>query len=79
MTRRFGRRDTFAAEVGEAEPPDMRVVDLWAAGTWLTTDDNVAYVPSLCHYLRMEAARVRARDVPPASSTTCRATHRTSS
>ena len=51
-------------EVGEAVSPALRVVDLWAAGEWLTTDDNTAYVPSLTHYMRLDAERVRRGDVP---------------
>ncbi|MGC4750471.1 hypothetical protein ACLQ28_33105 [Micromonospora sp. DT201] len=64
MTRRFGDRDTFAVEVGEVESPHLRTVDLWAAGTQLTTDDNSAYVPSLLAAMRSTAARVRQRHVP---------------
>jgi hypothetical protein len=64
--RHFGDRNTFALEVGEALPPSrLRVVDLWAAGKWLTTDDNVVYLPSFCHRMRSTAARVRQRDIPP--------------
>jgi hypothetical protein len=34
MTKqRFGDRATFAVEVGEIEPPQMGVVELWADGT----------------------------------------------
>lgn len=51
-------------EVGEATAPALRVVDLWAAGTLITTDDNMAYVPSFTHYMRLEAERVRRGDVP---------------
>ncbi len=65
MTRRFGDRATFAIEIGEVTSPDLRVVDLWAAGSWLTTDDNVVYVPSFRHCLRSSAGHVRRRDVPP--------------
>lgn len=65
MTRRFGDRATFAVEVGEIASPTLRVVDLWAAGTWLTTDDNVPYVPSFSWYMRLDADRVRRRDVRP--------------
>jgi hypothetical protein len=63
MTRRFGDRSTFAVEVGEIESPALRIVDLWAAGKWLTTDDDVAYVPSFSWYMRLDAERVRRRDV----------------
>ena len=65
MTRQFGDRARFSVEVGDATSPALRVVDLWAAGKWLTTDDNTAYVPSFTHYLRLEADRVRRGDVPP--------------
>ena len=51
-------------EVGAAVSPALRVVDLWAAGRWLTTDDNTAYVPSFTHYMRLEADRVRRGDLP---------------
>jgi hypothetical protein len=45
MTQRFGDRTTFAVEVGQSMSADLRVVDLWAAGKWLTTDD----MWSSCH------------------------------
>lgn len=50
----FGERASFAVEVGKClgEPGaqasrngSMRRVDLWAAGQWLTRDDNQVYVP----------------------------------
>lgn len=63
--RRFGNRTTFAVEIGEATGPAMRVVDLWAADTWLTTDDNEAFVPSFCHYMRGAAMQVRQRLIRP--------------
>ncbi|MFG1839922.1 hypothetical protein ACGFH8_15920 [Micromonospora sp. NPDC049175] len=68
MTGRFGTRDTFAVEVGEILSPNLRVVDLWAAGKKLTTHDNVAYVPSLCHYMQTAAAEVRQRAIRPRPS-----------
>lgn len=52
-------------EVGEVLPPSLRVVDLWAAGKWLTTDDNTAYVPSLYQCMRSTAAQVRQREIQP--------------
>ncbi|WP_433133729.1 hypothetical protein ACQPWW_16645 [Micromonospora sp. CA-240977] len=61
----IGNRDTFAVEVGEPVSPNLRVVDLWAAGKRLTAYDNVAYVPSLCHYLRSASAQVRRREIRP--------------
>ncbi|WP_329111984.1 hypothetical protein [Streptomyces sp. NBC_01353] len=39
----LGDKFRFAAEVGEPAP--LCRVDLWAAGKWLTCDDNMAYVP----------------------------------
>jgi hypothetical protein len=45
--------------------PALRVVDLWTAGTWVTTDDDVAYVASSSWYMRLDADRVRRRDVGP--------------
>ncbi|MEU4621855.1 hypothetical protein AB0G04_18015 [Actinoplanes sp. NPDC023801] len=60
----------MAVEVGEVWPPppalatgDLRTVDLWAGGTWLTTSDNTAYVPSFTLYMRREAEQVRRRDI----------------
>jgi hypothetical protein len=60
----IGDRATFAAEVGARTSRDLRTVDLWAAGKLLTTDDNAAFVPSFCHFLRSTAAQVRGGEVP---------------
>jgi hypothetical protein len=68
MARRIGDRATFAVDVGATATPGLRVVDLWVAGKRLTVDDNAAYVPSLSYYMRMEAQRVRQREVPPCPS-----------
>jgi hypothetical protein len=65
MAKRFGGRATFAVEVGQLQPSDLRIVDLWAAGTLLTTNDNTAYVPSFSPSLRSSAARVRRREARP--------------
>ncbi|WP_377267558.1 hypothetical protein [Peterkaempfera sp. SMS 1(5)a] len=43
MTVLLGDKNRFAAEVGEWEH-SLRRVDLWAAGQWLTCDDNMAFV-----------------------------------
>ncbi|MEU7826221.1 hypothetical protein [Catellatospora sp. NPDC049133] len=65
MTRRFGNRSTFAVEVGEVWSRDLRIVDLWAGGKRLTTDDDTAFVPSICHQMRLTAELVRRREIPP--------------
>jgi len=39
----LGDKYRFAAEVGEGDHA-LRRVDLWAAGQWLTCDDNMAFV-----------------------------------
>lgn len=64
-TRRFGGLATFAVEIGEIEPYQLRVVDLWAAGKRLTTDDNYAFLPFFINAMRSSAAQVRRRDVRP--------------
>ncbi|SCL22349.1 hypothetical protein GA0074692_1378 [Micromonospora pallida] len=65
MTRRFGDRATFAVEIGEVEPHQLRVVDLWAAGRRLTTEDDWAFLPFFIRVVRSSAAQVRRRDVKP--------------
>ncbi|WP_422735691.1 hypothetical protein ACN263_18755 [Micromonospora sp. WMMD729] len=65
MTRRFGDRTRLAVEIGEAEPHQLRVVDLWAAGRRLTTGDNCVFLPSFIRAMRSSAARVSRRDVEP--------------
>jgi hypothetical protein len=57
MAKRFGDRAAFAVEVGPSEPSGLRIVDLWAADSLLTTDDSAAYVPSLSPFLRASAAQ----------------------
>ncbi|MEU4334813.1 hypothetical protein AB0F59_09325 [Micromonospora lupini] len=67
-TRRFGDLATFAVEIGEIgeiEPYQLRVVDLWAAGKRLTTEDNYAFLPYFINVMRSSAAQVRRRDVRP--------------
>ena len=74
MTHRFGHRATFAVEVGglpsyvveagETQVSDLRVVDVWAGGKWLTCHDNAAYAPTLVHHMRSTAELVRRREVP---------------
>ncbi|MEV4479460.1 hypothetical protein [Micromonospora coxensis] len=65
MTRRFGDRATLAVEIGEVEPHQLRVVDLWAADKRLTTEDNSAFLPHFIGAMRSSAAQVRRRDVEP--------------
>jgi hypothetical protein len=50
----LGDKQRFAAEVGESRggTDQLRHVDLWAAGRWLTCDDNTAYVPQFCVSVR---------------------------
>jgi hypothetical protein len=43
VTVLLGDKNSFAAEVGEGEH-SLRRVGLWAAGQWLTCDDNMAFV-----------------------------------
>lgn len=43
MTVVLGAKHRFAAEVGEWDH-GLRRVDLWAAGQWLTCDDNMVFV-----------------------------------
>jgi hypothetical protein len=43
VTVTLGDKYRFAAEVGEGDHT-LRRVDLWAAGQWLTCDDNMAFV-----------------------------------
>ncbi|WP_028569320.1 hypothetical protein [Salinispora tropica] len=65
MTRRFGDRATFAVEIRAVEPHQLRVVDLWAAGKRLTSNDNWAFLPSFIHAMRSSVAQVRRRDIKP--------------
>lgn len=60
MTALLGDKQRFAVEVGEIAEAgkswgggdQLRRVDLWAAGRWLTCDDNTAFVPELCMDVR---------------------------
>ncbi|MFF7205503.1 hypothetical protein [Streptomyces sp. NPDC008141] len=53
----LGDKSKFAVEVGE--PGQLRRVDLWAAGVWLTCDDNVAFVPQFRRDVSETAAWLR--------------------
>ncbi|MET8093727.1 hypothetical protein [Micromonospora sp. NPDC005220] len=52
-------------EIGEVEPHQLRVVDLWAAGKRPTTEDNYAFLPFFIGVMRLSAAQVHRRDVKP--------------
>lgn len=53
----LGDKLRFAAEVGEQG--QLCRVDLWAAGKWLTCDDNTAYVPQFRREVLDTAAWLR--------------------
>ena len=58
---RFGDKERFAVEIGECyeDSPQLRRVDMWAAGHWLTCDDNWAYVPAFCHAVQRTITRMQ--------------------
>ncbi|RKE23467.1 hypothetical protein [Streptomyces sp. TLI_171] len=72
----LGDRARFAAEVGEPGP--LCRVDLWAAGKWLTCDDNMAYTPQFRRDVSMAAARLRSGEGSPLpfAGLSAEATHR---
>ncbi|WP_438318651.1 hypothetical protein ACSHWO_34560 [Streptomyces sp. HUAS TT3] len=72
----LGKKLRFAAEVGEPGP--LCRVALWAAGKWLTCDDNMAYVPQFRRDVLDAAARLRSGDgFPlPFAGLSAEATHR---
>lgn len=47
-------------EIGGWAGPALRRVDLWAAGQWLTCDDNTAFVPQFRRSVANTAAWLRA-------------------
>jgi hypothetical protein len=53
-TSTFGDKQQFAVEVGEFWQgyQQLRRVDLWVRGRWLTCDDNTVYVPQFCAAVR---------------------------
>ena len=57
----IGDKQVFAAEVGAVADfhNQLRRVDFWAAGHWLTCDDNLAYVPSFRHSIQRDLADLR--------------------
>ncbi|MBT1187893.1 hypothetical protein HET69_28880 [Streptomyces sp. CJ_13] len=72
----LGDKFRFAAEVGEPGP--LCRVDLWAAGNWLTCDDNVAYVPQFRRDVLDAAAWLRSGEGSPLpfAGVSAEATHR---
>ncbi|MFD5935547.1 hypothetical protein [Streptomyces sp. NPDC060333] len=72
----LGDKQRFAAEVSGAGQP--RQVDLWAAGRWLTCDDNVAYVPQFHRDVLDTAAWLRSGNGSPLpfAGVSAEATHR---
>jgi hypothetical protein len=63
--QRFGVRERFAVEVGDWWSAQLRYVDLWAGGVYLTRKDNCAFVPSFIHMMRATVAEVRDRTIEP--------------
>ncbi|MFK0011369.1 hypothetical protein [Streptomyces sp. NPDC091027] len=61
MNVMLGNQSRFGAEVGAevGAPGPLRRVDLWAAGRWLTCDDNMAYVPQFRRDVLAAAAGLR--------------------
>ncbi|MER6316596.1 hypothetical protein ABT237_22935 [Streptomyces sp. NPDC001581] len=76
MNVALGDKLRFAAEVSGAG--QLRQVDLWAAGRWLTCDDNVAYVPQFRRDVQDTAAWLRSgKGSPlPFAGVSAEATHR---
>ncbi|MFF6839788.1 hypothetical protein ACFY8X_13450 [Streptomyces tanashiensis] len=72
----LGNRLGFAAEVGRPGP--LCRVDLWAAGKWLTCDDNMAYVPQFRRDVLDAAAWLRSGEGSPLpfADLSAEATHR---
>jgi hypothetical protein len=57
VTLLLGTKERFALEVGEW-CGGLRRVDVWAAGQWLTCDDNMAYAPQLRVSVQHDRARL---------------------
>lgn len=76
MNTVLGDKSRFAAEVGE--PGALCEVDLWAAGKWLTCDDNMAYTPQFRRDVLDTASWLRSgAGVPlPYAGLSAEATHR---
>lgn len=72
-----GDRSRFAAEAGEWDAA-LRRVDLWAAGQWLTCDDNMAFVEQFRLAVLDTAIRLRCGQgsPPPFDGLSPEAAHR---
>lgn len=57
VTLLLGSKERFALELGE-QREDLRRVDTWAAGQWLTCDDNMAYVPQIQRGIQRDYKRL---------------------
>jgi hypothetical protein len=57
VTLLLGSKGRFALELGE-QREGLHRVDAWAAGQWLTCDDNMAYVPQLRVSVQHDLARL---------------------
>jgi hypothetical protein len=56
----LGDKSRLAVEVGDWAGPALRRVDLWAAGQWLTCDDDMAFVRQFRRDVAETAAWLRA-------------------
>ena len=64
-------------EVGDWDGPVLRQVDMWAAGQWLTCDDNTAYVPQFRRSIAQTADWLRSGcGGPPLGGLPAAAAHR---
>jgi hypothetical protein len=57
VTLLLGSKERFALELGE-QREGLRRVDTWAAGQWLTCDDNMAYVPQIQRSIQRDYERL---------------------
>jgi len=64
VTVLLGDKNRFAAEVGQRDHSLCRV-DLWAAGNWLTCDDNMVFVRQFRHDVQDTAAWLRSGQGSP--------------
>lgn len=60
----LGSKERFALELGEWSG-GLRRVDAWAAGQWLTCDDNMAYVSQLRWSVQHDHARLHSITYSP--------------